>query len=498
MYDKNVKLDFHDLRVKPAIISEINSRAQINPYYTHENGKEFLPIFTAPMDTVIDNNNAKLFEDCKIHTIIPRGENQPRWGSEHRFKSIGLDDFISQYIDVDQNEQYFQSQKTIYILIDMANGHMNKLYNAVKSAKKMYGEKMVLMVGNIANPETYKMFAEIGVDFVRIGIGNGNACFLGETLVLTKNGKKRIEDIIVGEYVLTHDGTYQEVLAKHTNGEEKELIKINDTTSTKDHEYYVIHKDFKDIINDENIHQYAKFVRAEELTEDYFLLEIDMKKYKLIEIKSKEIIKLKNLITVYDLTVNKNHTYTANGMIVHNCLTTKQTTIGYPMASLIEECRKIKIQKGFYNTKIVADGGMKDFSDVILALAIGADYVMVGSLFNKALESCGDTYLFKKIKVNQYSDFAKWLFKKKFKLTKKFRGMSTKEVQKKWGKEIIKTSEGVVKKQEVQYTLQQWTKNFEDYLRTAMSYTNSKNLDYFIGEVEIIRISDKAYDRFNK
>lgn len=220
-------------------------------------------------------------------------------------------------------------------------------------------------------------------------------------------------------------------------------------------------------------------------------------KYKFVEQKNTEVIPFNGI--VYDLSIDTDNSYCADKKIVHNCgcLTTKQTTIGYPMASLIEECRKIKIQKGF-NTKIVADGGMKDFSDVILALAIGADYVMVGSLFNKALESCGDTYLFKKIKINQYSDFAKWLFKKKFKLTKKFRGMSTKEVQRKWGKEIIKTSEGVVKKQEVQYTLQQWAKNFEDYLRTAMSYTGSKNLNNFIGEVEIIKISDKAYDRFNK
>ena len=37
---------------------------------------------------------------------------------------------------------------------------------------------------------------------------------------------------------------------------------------------------------------------------------------------------------------------------------------------------------------------------------------------------------------------------------KKFRGMSTKEVQKSWGKEELKTSEGVVRKHKVEYTLQ--------------------------------------------
>jgi IMP dehydrogenase/GMP reductase len=179
------------------------------------------------------------------------------------------------------------------------------------------------------------------------------------------------------------------------------------------------------------------------------------------------------------------------------CLTTKQTTVGYPMASLIKECYEIKKQNGF-TTKIVADGGMKDFSDIILALALGADYVMVGSLLNKSLESCGDTYLFNKIKINQHSSLAKWLFKKKFKLTKKFRGMSTKEVQRKWGKKIIKTSEGISKKQKVEYTLEQWVENFEDYLRSTMSYCNAKNLYEFIGEAEVIQISDKAYERFNK
>jgi len=349
MYDKDIKLDFHDLRVKPDTISFINSRTEIDPYYN-----SYLPIFTAPMDTVVNNKNASLFTKNRVHAIIPRGEKQPRYGGDHWFKSIGLNDFINQYINIDYMEQHFQSENTIYILIDMANGHMNKLISAAKDAKEKYGDKMVLMVGNVANPETYKLFAEIGVDMVRIGIGNGNAC-----------------------------------------------------------------------------------------------------------------------------------------------LTTKQTTVGYPMASLIRECYEIKKQNRF-QTKIVADGGMKDFSDVILALALGADYVMIGSLFNKALESCGNTYLFNKIKINQYSKFAKWLFRNNFKLTKSFRGMSTKEVQRKWHKEVVRTSEGVSKRQRVEYTLEQWVENFEDYLRSTMSYSNSKNLKEFIGEAETIQISDKAYERFNK
>jgi len=83
-------------------------------------------------------------------------------------------------------------------------------------------------------------------------------------------------------------------------------------------------------------------------------------------------------------------------------------------------------------------------------------------------------------------------------LKKSFRGMSTKEVQKKWGKQVLTTSEGVIRFRKVEYTLEQWVKNFEDYLRSAMSYSNASNLKEFIGQVEFIKITDNAYNRFKK
>lgn len=177
------------------------------------------------------------------------------------------------------------------------------------------------------------------------------------------------------------------------------------------------------------------------------------------------------------------------------CLTTVQTGVGYPMASLIEECfmKSMELEKP---AKIVADGGMKNYGDIIKALALGADYVMLGSVLNKSLESCGDNYLFGKLKVNQ--SVANWCYEQKLPIYKKFRGMSTKEVQKKWGKTEIKTSEGIVTYRKIEYTLSQWVENFEHYLRSAMSYTNSVTLDEFIGTPNIIKITSNSYNRFNK
>jgi hypothetical protein len=50
----------------------------------------------------------------------------------------------------------------------------------------------------------------------------------------------------------------------------------------------------------------------------------------------------------------------------------------------------------------------------------------------------------------------------------------------------------------VEYTLDGWTNNFEDYLRSAMSYTGKKELHDFIGGVRYEMITQNAFKRFDK
>ena len=328
------KFDFNDILIKPVVKSKINSRKDVTPFV---NG--YLPLITAPMDTVIDKTNEDTFEKLKIITCSPRGvENKTG------FTSFSLSEFEELHLTGKLNPSGFY-------LIDIANGHMSKLIDIVKRVKTN-NPKLVLMVGNVANPKTYESLSLAGADFIRVGIGNGGGCS-----------------------------------------------------------------------------------------------------------------------------------------------TTVHTGIGYPMASLISECYTIskKYEEAAY---IVADGGMQNYSDVIKALALGADFVMIGSLFNKAIDSCGENYLFKKMWIPQ--EFADWCYTYGIPVYKKFRGMSTKEVQRAWGKEHLTTSEGVVRFRKAEYTLKQWVNNFEDYLRSAMSYSNAKTLNQFIGKAEIIKISDNAYNRFKK
>jgi GMP reductase len=330
---KETLFDFNDVLLMPSKTSPINSRKEVNAKQGY-----YLPLFTAPMDTVISEDNSNQFFLNSIMACLPRGEN----GNSEAFKSYSLS-------GIRADLKYLQP--TGKYLIDVANGHMSELVDTIKLVKERY-PKISLMVGNIANPETYKVLSLAGADYIRVGIGNGNGC-----------------------------------------------------------------------------------------------------------------------------------------------LTTQQTAVGYPMGSLIVNCYRASMALD-KPAKIVADGGMKSYSDIIKALALGADYVMVGSLLNKTIESAGDNYLFKHIKVPQR--WAEWLYKRKFPIYKKFRGMSTKEVQKKWGRKQLKTSEGVTRVRKVEYTLESWTNNFEDYLKSAMSYCGARNLEEFIGYAKFNLITQNAHSRFKK
>jgi IMP dehydrogenase/GMP reductase len=360
------KLDWSDILITPVKTSSIRSRAEINPYYI----KGGLPVIVSPMDTVIGLDNWKLYLEEKMPICFPRGIRPP--GSSPFGLNLGqfsdndasilscYSDMIFFSYSLDETRDIIEwlidnpgSDLNGNVLIDIANGHMQHMVDLVKELRSR--TKMKIMVGNIANPKTYKVLSRAGADYIRVGIGFGGGC-----------------------------------------------------------------------------------------------------------------------------------------------LTAMNTGIGYAMASLVLECRELKskmLLDGENCASIVADGGFREYSDIIKALALGADYVMLGSMLNKSLESSGDTY-WKGIKLSK--NMAKFLWNRKFRLEKKFRGMSTKEVQIKWGKEKLTTSEGVVRMRTVKYTLSGWRENFEDYLKSAMSYTNSRILKDFIGNVKWTVISQNSLNRFNK
>lgn len=168
----NIKYKIDDFYIVPAKISTINHRSECN-VYTEDNQ---LPLFTAPMNSVINEFNYEEFNANKINTIIPRGVDfQVRMNlCTKTFVAVSLTEF-AQVINIMQCMSLTETD-VFYICIDVANGHMKQLIDICAEAKRLFARQIVIMTGNIANPDTYVEYAKAGIDFVRCGIGGSTVC----------------------------------------------------------------------------------------------------------------------------------------------------------------------------------------------------------------------------------------------------------------------------------------------------------------------------------
>ena len=146
---------------------DIDHRSEVNPF--DENGK--LPIFVSPMTCIIDESNYKEFKESKFIPIVPRSV-MPTDITTDDWVAYSLNDFEQILLGLNFDLNGF------HILIDIANGHMKKLYDLVRSAKKKF-PNLKIMVGNIAHPQMYIECYNAGVDYVRCCVGTGNACTTG-------------------------------------------------------------------------------------------------------------------------------------------------------------------------------------------------------------------------------------------------------------------------------------------------------------------------------
>jgi len=155
------------------------------------------------------------------------------------------------------------------ICLDVAHGDHKMMYSAIDKVVKLKDKyKFSLMAGNVCTPEATTRFSFAGVDIVKVGIG----CFVGDTMVYTSNGFKSIQNIRQGDQVKSHTGKFRTVLRTFRQRETQNITSINDIKCTKNHKFYAVHKKHKDILNDDNIHEYAEWIEAQNLTKDYFLI----------------------------------------------------------------------------------------------------------------------------------------------------------------------------------------------------------------------------------
>lgn len=321
----------------PADVSDVEHRGDVNVLTT----KNKYPIFTAPMASVVDKTNVKTLEAAGINTIVPRSvawSDRVSFIKNGNWVAVGFKEaqLILENLKIDSGK--------VRLCIDQADGHMKSLLDLCKNLKDKFGDRIKIMTGNIANPVTYRRYAEAGIDYVRVGIGSGNVC-----------------------------------------------------------------------------------------------------------------------------------------------TTTDQTGMHYPMGSLLIKLKneKEKVKTSISTStaspyksvpKIIADGGFNTIRQCVTAIALGADFVMLGKILAKSEEACG--------KILQKAT-------KRNKAIREYFGMSTEKAQilindasiLKQDKFIPKHTEGLVASVLVEYKLNDWLGDFEHALRSSMSYAGARNLEQYIGKV---------------
>lgn len=181
--------------IKQCAITDIESRSQCNPY----DKTGFLPIITSNMYSVVDKTNAHIFLQNKIKVCMPRKEymddSYSHCSNENYFDSYSLSEFVENFIDTnngfltDKNDNILKTS----ICIDTAAGHLKKLHDAIRKAKEIHGDRLIIMAGNVSSVDAFVELAKTGVDYIRVGIGGGGGC---NTTSNTGVGQENLENLI--------------------------------------------------------------------------------------------------------------------------------------------------------------------------------------------------------------------------------------------------------------------------------------------------------------
>ncbi|MCY4321487.1 MAG: IMP dehydrogenase [Bdellovibrionaceae bacterium] len=163
------------------------------------------------------------------------------------------------------------------------------------------------------------------------------------------------------------------------------------------------------------------------------------------------------------------------------CTTRIISGVGIPQISAVIECSKIAKKKG---AGIVADGGIKYSGDIVKALALGANAVMLGSLLAGSDESPGEIVLYRG------------------RTYKVYRGMGSLSAMKKGSKdrysqeEIIDISklvpEGIEGKVPYRGSVSAQLDQLSGGLRAGLGYTGSKDISSLQKNVKFVQLSSQS------
>jgi IMP dehydrogenase/GMP reductase len=130
-----------------------------------------LPIFTAPMESIVRGINVETFARQGIKPVLPGSESvdvRMKW-CEYVFCAFSLQEVHNIFL-----QHPLQSQNQFHICIDAGNGHDKEIFSTAQVLRRTYGNQVLLMGGNVGLPEVYKDYSMAGFDYMRVGIASSS------------------------------------------------------------------------------------------------------------------------------------------------------------------------------------------------------------------------------------------------------------------------------------------------------------------------------------
>lgn len=136
---------------------------------------------------IVNHLDLNLIEDLNNEGIEEIIENHQK-NIQQKLKELKSDNFAIDYrnifisrgtteLDKEKLEERLEKEPRIQsVCIDVANGYRESVFKYVKDLREGFCKDKIMMVGNVATPDAYSKYSQIGIEIVKCGIGSGAAC----------------------------------------------------------------------------------------------------------------------------------------------------------------------------------------------------------------------------------------------------------------------------------------------------------------------------------
>jgi IMP dehydrogenase len=160
------------------------------------------------------------------------------------------------------------------------------------------------------------------------------------------------------------------------------------------------------------------------------------------------------------------------------CTTRIVAGVGVPQLTALQNATKVAREKGI---PVIADGGIKFSGDICKAIGIGADCVMIGSLFAGTDETPGETFLYQGRKYKGYRGMGS--------LGAMKQGSSDRYFQKKENEPSKLVPEGIEGKVPYRGPISEMVYQLLGGLRSGMGYSGAATIGELHNKAKFVRIS---------